>query len=145
MFVSFGRDGGKLDADTGTISQHAADYLDLPLTGLGATTKKLKENPEQAKRVVRALNESLQFIRANRKETIAIFARWLKIDTEIAADTYDVAVKVLSADGTATDKAIVASIEEAKDTGKIKGNFTPRDVSDFSLVRAILTESKQKK
>ena len=124
---------------------HAADYLDLPLTGLGATTKKLKENPEQAKRVVRALNESLQFIRANRKETIAIFARWLKIDTEIAADTYDVAVKVLSADGTATDKAIVASIEEAKDTGKIKGNFTPRDVSDFSLVRAILTESKQKK
>jgi ABC-type nitrate/sulfonate/bicarbonate transport system substrate-binding protein len=51
---------------------HASDYVDLPLTGLGATTKKLKENPDQAKRVVRALNESLQFIRANRKETIDI-------------------------------------------------------------------------
>ncbi|MGH7827281.1 MAG: ABC transporter substrate-binding protein [Candidatus Binatia bacterium] len=124
---------------------HAADYVDLPLTGLGATTKKLKENPEQAKRVVRALNESLRFIRANRKETIDIFARWLKIDPSIAADTYDVAVKVLSVDGTATDKAIMASIEEAKDAGKIKGNFTPRDVSDFSLVRSVVAESKQKK
>jgi NitT/TauT family transport system substrate-binding protein len=124
---------------------HAADYVDLPLTGLGATTKKLKDNPEQVRRVLKALNESLQFIRANRKETIAIFARWLKIDTDIAADTYDVAVRVLSADGTATDKAIVASIEEAKDAGKIKGTFTPRDVSDFSFVRSILAESKQKK
>jgi ABC-type nitrate/sulfonate/bicarbonate transport system substrate-binding protein len=124
---------------------HAADYVDLPLTGLGATIKKLKENPEQVRRVLRALNESLQFIRANRKETIDIFARWLKIDPTIAADTYDVAVRVLSADGTASDKAIMASIEEAKDTGKIKGNFTARDVSDFSLVRSMIAESKQKK
>ena len=124
---------------------HAADYVDLPLTGLGATTKKLKENPDQARRVVRALNESLHFIGQNRKETIDIFARWLNIDPSIAADTYDVAVKILSVDGSATDKAIMASIEEAKDAGKIKGNFTPRDVSDFSLVRAVVAESKQKK
>lgn len=123
----------------------AADYIDLPLTGLGATTKKLKENPEQAKRVLRALRDALQFIRANRKETVAIFARWLKMDPQIAADTYDVAVKVLSADGTASDKSIAASIEEAKETGKLKGNFSPRDVSDFSLVRAVLAESAQKK
>ena len=61
---------------------HAADYVDLPLTGLGATTKKLKENPDQARRVVRALNESLHFIRQNRKETIDIFARWLKYRSE---------------------------------------------------------------
>jgi ABC-type nitrate/sulfonate/bicarbonate transport system substrate-binding protein len=123
---------------------HAADYVDLPLTGLGATLKKLKENPDQARRVVRALNESLHFIRANRKETVSIFARWLKIDPSIAADTYDVAVKVLSQDGSASDKAIMASIEEAKDAGNIKGNFTPRDVSDFSLVRSIVAERQKK-
>jgi NitT/TauT family transport system substrate-binding protein len=124
---------------------HAADYIDLPLTGLGATTKKLNENPEQAKRVVRALNEALQFIRANKKETVAIFARWLKMDTETAADTYDVAARVLSSDGTASDKAIMASIEEAKATGKIKGNFSPKDVSDFSLVKSVIAEAKQKR
>ena len=112
---------------------------------MGATTKKLKENPEQVKRVVRALNESLQFIRSNRKETIAIFARWLKLDPEIAADNYDVAVRVLSADGSASDKAITGSIEEAKDAGKIRGNFTPKDVADFSPLRSILAEARQKK
>jgi ABC-type nitrate/sulfonate/bicarbonate transport system substrate-binding protein len=124
---------------------HAADYLDLPLTGLGATTKKLKENPEQVKRVLRALYESLQFIRSNRSETVSIFARWLKMDTETAADTYDVAVNILSADGTATDKGIMASIEEAKEQGKTKGQFEPKDVSDFSLLRTVIGEYKQKR
>ena len=124
---------------------HAADYVDLPLTGLGATTKKLKENPDQVRRVLKALSESLQFIRTNRKETVAILARWLKLDPDIAADTYDVAVRVLSVDGSASDKAIIASIEEAKDAGKIKGNFTPKDVTDFSLLRSVLAEAKQKK
>mgnify|MGYP002813400145 CR=1 FL=1 len=138
MSVMMRKDGMRLLLD-------AADYLDLPLTGLGATTKKLKENPEQVRRVLRALYDALQFIRANRKETITIFARWLKMDLEIAADTYDVAVKALSADGTATDKSIVASIEEAKDAGKIKGNFSPRDVSDFSMLRAVIADAKAKK
>jgi ABC-type nitrate/sulfonate/bicarbonate transport system substrate-binding protein len=124
---------------------HAADYLDLPLTGLGATTKKLKENPEQVKRVLRALYESLQFIRSNRSETVSIFARWLKMDPETAADTYDVAVKILSADGTATDKGIMASIEEAKEQGKTKGQFEPKDVSDFSILRSVIAEYKQKR
>jgi NitT/TauT family transport system substrate-binding protein len=124
---------------------HAADYLDLPLTGLGATTKKLNDNPGQAKRIVRALNESLQFIRANKNETVAIFARWLKMDNETAAETYDLAARVLSADGTASDKAIAASIEEAKAAGKIKGNFSPKDVSDFSLVKAVIAEAKQRR
>ena len=138
MSVMMRKDGMRLLLD-------AADYLDLPLTGLGATTKKLKENPEQVRRVLRALYDALQFIRANRKETITIFARWLKMDLEIAADTYDVAVKALSADGTATDKSIVASIEEAKDAGKIKGNFSPRDVSDFSMLRAVIADAKAKR
>jgi NitT/TauT family transport system substrate-binding protein len=123
---------------------HAADYLDLPLTGLGATTKKLKENPEQVKRILRALYESLQFIRANRAETVELFARWLKMDAVTAAETYDVAIKILSADGTASDKGISGSIEEATEQGKVTGKFSPRDVSDFSLLRGVISEYRAK-
>jgi len=124
---------------------HAADYLDLPLTGLGATTKKLKQNPEQVKRLLRALYEALQFVRTNRKETVEVFARWLNMDMPTAEDTYDMAVKVLSRDGTASDKAIMASIDEAKEAGKIAGNFTPRDVADFSFLRGVIKEYEQKR
>jgi ABC-type nitrate/sulfonate/bicarbonate transport system substrate-binding protein len=124
---------------------HAADYLELPLTGLGASVKKMKENPEEVKRVLRAVYEALQFVRTRRQETIDVFARWLKMDQRTATDTYDLAVKILSRDGTATDKAIMASIEEAKVAGKISGDFSPGDVSDFSLLRAVIKEYEPKR
>jgi NitT/TauT family transport system substrate-binding protein len=124
---------------------HASDYMELPLTGLGTTQKKLKENPEQVKRVLRALYEALQFIRANRTETINIFAKWVKMDLGTASDTYDVAVKVLSTDGTSSDAGIMASIEEAKEAGNVKRNIAPRDVADFALLRTVVAEYKQKK
>jgi NitT/TauT family transport system substrate-binding protein len=124
---------------------HAADYLELPLTGLGTSVKKMKENPEEVKRVLRAVYEALQFVRTRRQETIDVFARWLKMDQRTATDTYDLAVKILSRDGTATDKAIAASIEEAKVAGKLSGNFSPGDVSDFSLLRAVIKEYEPKR
>ncbi len=124
---------------------HAADYLELPLTGLGASVKKMKENPEEVKRVLRAVYEALQFVRTRRQETIDIFARWLKMDQRTATDTYDLAVKILSRDGTASDKAIMASIEEAKAAGKMSGDFSPGDVSDFSLLRAVIKEYEPKR
>ena len=33
----------------------ASDYVDVPLTGLGTTVKKIKENPEQVKKLLRAV------------------------------------------------------------------------------------------
>ncbi len=124
---------------------HSADYLDLPLTGLGASVKKIRENPEEVRRVLRAVYEALQFVRTRRQETIDIFARWLKMDQRTATDTYDVAIKVLSRDGTASDKAILASIEEAKSAGKMSGDFSPGDVSDFSPLRAVIKEYEPKR
>ena len=124
---------------------HSADYMDLPLTGLGATVKKLKESPDEVKRMLRAVYEALQFVRTRRQETIDVFARWLKMDQRTATDTYDVAVKILSRDGTATDKAMIASIEEAKAAGKLTANFAPADVSDFSVVRAVIKEYEAKR
>lgn len=124
---------------------HAADYSDLPLAGSGTTTTKIRENPEQVKRLLRALYEALQFVRNKRKESIDILARWLKMDASIAAETYNVSVKILSRDGAATDKAILASIQEAKEAGNLAGNFSPRDVSDFSLLKEVIKEHEQKR
>ena len=39
----------------------------------------------------------------------------------------------------------MASIEEAKEAGNVKGNLTPGDVADFTLLRSVIAEYKQKK
>ena len=118
----------------------AGDYVDVPLTGLGTTTKKLKENPEQVKNVLRALFEALRFVRTNRNETIDIFSRWLKIDDSLSAETYDLAVKMLSPDGSMTDQSILAAMEIFSDNPKELENVSLANSADFSLLRAVLKE-----
>ena len=119
---------------------NAGDYLEFPVSALGATTVKIRDNPEQIKRVLRALYETLAFIRNERAETIKLITEWLKIDPATAADTYDLTAKYLSPDGTASEKAIMARVEEAKHVGKITKNFTINDVADFSLLKSAIKD-----
>ena len=81
----------------------------------------------------RALYESLQFVRANKKETVEIFSRWLKIDPAIAADTYELAVKTLSTDGLMSDEKRLAAIEIFSDNPKEMENVALTNAVDFSL------------
>ena len=118
----------------------AGDYADVPLTGLGTTTKKLKENSEQVKNLLRALYEGLRFVRTNRNETIDIFSRWLRIDSSLSAETYDLAVKMLSPDGSMSDQSILAAMEIFSDNPKELENVSLANAADFSLLRAVLKE-----
>jgi len=122
----------------------AGDFVDVPLTGLGTTVKKIKENPEQVKKLLRALYEGLQFVRTNRRETVDIFARWLKIDRAIAEDTYELAVKTLSADGMMSDESIRAAIEIFSDNPKEVENVALANAVDFSLLRSVIKEYPKK-
>ena len=118
----------------------AGDYVDVPLTGLGTTTKKLKERPEQVKNVLRALYEGLRFVRTNRQDTVEIFSRWLKMEPAIAAETYDLAIKMLSPDGSMSDESVLAAMEIFSDNPKELENLSPSNAVDFSLLRAVIKE-----
>jgi len=118
----------------------AGNYVDVPLTGLGTTTKKLKEQSEQAKNVLRALYEGLRFVRTNRKETVEIFSRWLKMEPAIAGETYDLAIKMLSPDGLMSDESVLAAMEIFSDSPKELENVSLGNAVDFSLLRAVIKE-----
>ena len=118
----------------------AGDYVDVPLTGVGTTMKKLKENPEQVKSLLRALYEGLRFVRSNRKETIEIFSRWLRIENSLAGETYDLALKMLSPDGLMSDESILAAMEIFSDNPKELENISVNNAADFALLRAVIKE-----
>jgi ABC-type nitrate/sulfonate/bicarbonate transport system substrate-binding protein len=117
---------------------NAGDYLEFPVSALGATTAKIRDNPNQIKRVLRALYAALLFIRQERTETVTIIAKWLNIDRAVAAETYDLTAKYLSPDGTASNNAIMERVEDAKRMGKVTKNMTVTDVSDFGLLQSVI-------
>lgn len=119
----------------------ASDYLEMAISGVGIADKKLKENPAQVKRMLRALFKAILFMIKNREDTVKIAAKWLKIDDKtMAGRSVDVALKTLSKDGTASDRAINFDVEATKKTLNIKEDIPLSKVVDFSIMKEVYKE-----
>ena len=112
----------------------------LLASALSTTDQRLKEMPEQVKKVLRALLRGLAFVRENRQETINIMMRWLNDTQEIASASYDVLVSELSKDGTFSDTEIEFSVDQFKmSVGSTKA-IPLSQVRDFTILRQVQKE-----
>ena len=72
-----------------TVVARAEDLFTYPISGLIAHTKKIKEKPEEIKRLIKAGIKANRYMRANRDGTIPIVMSTYKLDKEIATALYD--------------------------------------------------------
>ena len=61
------------------------DHVPLIQNTIVVTDKKLKQSPDQVKRTIKGSIEALKFIREHQEESIAIAAKWLKLDLATTA------------------------------------------------------------
>src|SRR5207247_3408715 len=80
--------------------------FEVPLSGLTVTDKKLKENPEEVKRVIRALVDGGKFYMTNRAESVALYTDWLKLPKPIAERAYTRSLRFVSPDGLGKESTI---------------------------------------
>ena len=113
----------------------AHELFSFPVTGVVASDKKIKEKPDEIKRVIKAGIKANRYIRQNRDGTIQIFMEWLKIDKEMAVATYDSVVKVFNDDGSLPEDGLRLLIEEAKKAAKVSREIALSDVADLSILR----------
>lgn len=111
-----------------------------PPTGLGVNVEKLQSNPQQVKRVIRALLKSHNFIRSQKPEVTKIISEWLKLAPFMAAGAYDMFVGAMSGDGLVKETALEAAVEQVRQELKLKQSITSSNVVDFSALRDALTE-----
>jgi NitT/TauT family transport system substrate-binding protein len=109
--------------------------IGVPSSGLFASDKLIKENPQILRRTIRAALRANRFIDENREETIRIMTKFVPQTAEIAARSYDVELKALARDGQMTDSEIEFQMERLADKKR------PLDeVRDFSFARAVFKE-----
>lgn len=113
----------------------ANELFSYPASGLVATTKKIKERPDEVKRVIIAGIKANRYIQQNRDGTIQVMAEWLKIDKEIAAATYDSVWKAFNDDASVPENGLRLGIEEAKRVGKVDREIAVSEVADLSILR----------
>src|SRR4051794_3408403 len=72
----------------------ASDYVEYLVSGLATRESVLRERPAMVKRVLRGLLQSIQWVKANRAETIALEMAFQDLDYDAVAAAYDILVKI---------------------------------------------------
>jgi NitT/TauT family transport system substrate-binding protein len=127
------------------IISRAGDIFRFPYNGLGTSMRKIDENPDEVKRVLRAMIKANGFIRKNKEGTVQVLVNWAKTKPEFAAAAYDSSVGVFSADGTIPEDGLRIVIENFRKSMNITRQVALNEVSDTNLLREAQRELGIKK
>jgi ABC-type nitrate/sulfonate/bicarbonate transport system substrate-binding protein len=116
---------------------NAADLHSLLAGGLAANLKKLKEQPDQIRRMLKALAQALKYIQENPEGTQQVMMSWLKLDREMAADIYQMARNNYTKNGMVDDSTLNSLVTTMLAEAGIK-NVNVSQLVDFSLLQQAL-------
>src|SRR5207302_223987 len=101
------------------ILARAYELFSFPYLGLGTHTRKIKEKPDEIRRVIKATIRANRFIRDNRDEAVHTLIGWGKVEREFAYASYDALKNLFNADGAVPEDGLKLVIEQARRGAKI--------------------------
>jgi NitT/TauT family transport system substrate-binding protein len=116
---------------------NAADLHGLLAGGLAANVKKLKDQPDQVRRMLKAMIQALRYIQENPEGTQQVMMNWLKLDPEMAADIYQMAKNNYTRNGMVEEAMLNSLVTSMLGEAGIK-NVTPSELVDFTLLKQAL-------
>jgi NitT/TauT family transport system substrate-binding protein len=116
---------------------NAAEYHGLLAGGLGVNSGKLHEQSDQVRRVIRALLQALRYLRENPEGTQQVMMNWLKLDREMAADIYQMAINNYTRNGMVEESMLNSLVTSMLAEAGIKGANVSQ-LTDFTLLQQVL-------
>jgi ABC-type nitrate/sulfonate/bicarbonate transport system substrate-binding protein len=117
---------------------YAGKILQRPLTGLATTTEKMRKNPHQVQRMVRAFVQATRAFKREREGFIAFAQKKFGYPRDVSEEAYKYLVDALGQDGFVEDSVLQAAIDEAKNVLNVSKPVSQADVVDYSFLRAAL-------
>jgi ABC-type nitrate/sulfonate/bicarbonate transport system substrate-binding protein len=116
------------------------DVVEFASNGYSTTDQRIKEHPQEVKKVVRAIYRGLRFAKENPEGTIEVIQKEWKVDPEIAKESYAAIVKALNDDGIIGEKQLKIHFDIIRKSDKNIGDIPVDKVVDFSLLREVRRE-----
>lgn len=115
------------------------DILAFPAVGIATLERKLRDKPDQVKRVIRSVLKGLKYLKEHREEAITMAMDWLSLDRDLAERSYDVMLPNYSIDGKIDPAALKASMELIGQSrpGGLKKDYAVADIADFSFLEEV--------
>jgi NitT/TauT family transport system substrate-binding protein len=116
------------------------DVVEFASNGYTTTEQRIKEHPQEVKKVVRAIYRGLRFAKENPEGTVAIIQKEWKVDPEVAKESYAAIVKALNEDGIIGEKQLQVHFDIMRRSDKNLGEIPIDKVVDFRLLREVRRE-----
>lgn len=117
------------------ILARAYELFTFPYLGLATHTRKLKERPEEIRKVIKATIRANRFIRDNREEAVRILIDWGKVERDYAYASYDALKNLFNADGAVPQDGLRLVIDQARRSAKVTREVTAAEVADLTILR----------
>jgi NitT/TauT family transport system substrate-binding protein len=129
--------GGFVEIKQGVFSilARAHEIFSFPQSSLAVHSNRIKDNPNQIKRVIKAGIKANRYLRENSEGTIQFLMERQKIDREIATTTHAVLRTAFNDDGALPEAGLRLVIEERKKFAKVDREVAFSEVADLSILR----------
>ncbi|HEY7558526.1 MAG TPA: ABC transporter substrate-binding protein [Candidatus Binatia bacterium] len=118
----------------------AADSMHAVTNGLGVSDHKLKTQPEQIKRMIRAMLNAVAYIRLHRAEAVQRAKAFYKFDAPTAESAFDMLLQSLPVGGIPSDKAFETVINLSREQLGLRGDVPLSKVANLTLLREVVSE-----
>ena len=115
----------------------AGDIVEFPQNGFGASDKKIRENPDEIYRMVRATLRGLQFVwDKSHQEAVTniMMKQWKVNDRKMAAEMSRQVSRVLTKDAYVKPESVQVLIDLARESAKVTKAVSVSEVVDYSFL-----------
>ena len=115
----------------------AGDVVEFPQNGFGTSERKIRENPDEVYRMVRATLRGLQFLwdKSNQEAvTNILMKQWRINDPRMAGEIFKQVTRVLTKDAYVKSESVQVLIDLARESAKVTKPVTTAEVVDYSFV-----------
>ncbi|MGZ9262769.1 MAG: ABC transporter substrate-binding protein [Candidatus Binatia bacterium] len=113
------------------------DVVEFAQAGFGATEKRIKENPDEVYRMVRAELRALQYLldKSRHGEIIDLVQkRWKLGDRKMAEAIFSDVSRVLAKDGTISNESVQLLVDLARESAKVTRPIKVAEVVNYSFL-----------
>ena len=121
----------------------SADFIEFPQNGFGTSNKKIKENPEEITRMVRATLRGLVFVSDNKNKDACldiIVKNWGIKSRAMASEMYDYMAKAMLRDASISMNGLQALVDQQRESAKVTEPVNAAQVIDYSFVERVRKE-----
>jgi NitT/TauT family transport system substrate-binding protein len=119
---------------------YLGDVVNTRLGGFGVSFDKIRKQPTQITRVIRATLKGVRFLRDNKPETLAIMHDYLKVSPEAAVKIHEFSLRSLNADGGVAKSTMDAEIRLAREQLKLTEEITEDKIMDWRFLKEALAQ-----